>query len=55
MFNSLEIESHDHSVEDENDTIVEGGTEYYLFAFNHKLDTINKNSDLLKKFNIIPK
>jgi hypothetical protein len=49
-----EIESHDHSVEDENDTIVERWDKYYLFAFNHKLDTINKNSDLLKKqFNII--
>ncbi|WP_016990361.1 hypothetical protein [Flavobacterium sp. ACAM 123] len=49
-----EIESHDHSVEDENDTIVESWDKYYLFAFNHKLDTINKNSDLLKKkFNVI--
>ena len=49
-----EIQSYDHSAEDINDTIIESSDKYYLFEFNNKLDTINQNSDLLKKqFNII--
>lgn len=45
-------ESHDHSVEDENDTIVESWDNYYLVDISKpKLDTLSKDSkSLIKKF-----
>ena len=45
-------ESHDHSVEDENDTIIESWDKYYLIDLSKpKFDTICKDSEtLIKKF-----
>lgn len=43
-------ESHDHSVEDEKDTIIESWDNHYLIdLLKPKIDTTNKDSELLKK------
>lgn len=45
-----EDENYDHSAEDINDTIVESSEKHYLLELSStKLDTINKNSEVLKK------
>ena len=52
-----ETESHDHSVEDENDTIVESWDKHYLIDLSTpKSDTLSKDSELLtKKFKLLLK
>ena len=50
-------ESHDHSVEDENDTIVESWDNHFLIdLLKPKIDTINKDSEsLIKRYKILLK